>query len=130
MEMRVLPKAKAGKNSIWAFNTIHGNDRQILLYDGDHQKFCYYDESNGYLMSNNEYPVNKWYHVAMIFDSLSNATLYIDGNQEISLILRSGLLMEIDLVLARNGMQIQHLSFSKVLLMKCAYGSGSDRGKK
>jgi hypothetical protein len=86
LEAWVFPEEKSGKNAIMAFNTITGDECIGLLYDGDNQKFCYFDASIGYIFSNHIFPENELYRVAMTFDSLQNATLYINGIAEATFI--------------------------------------------
>jgi hypothetical protein len=80
----VFPEEKAGINTIVAFNTIAGGNYNLLMYDGDNQKFCYYDDGNDFLLSEDVFPENEWYHVALVIDSLNQGRLYVNGAEQIS----------------------------------------------
>lgn len=84
VEAWVYPEEKADINSIVAFNTINGGNYNILMYDGDNQKFCYYDQDNEYLLSNDIFPENEWYHVAYTIDNLNQGILYVNGIEQIT----------------------------------------------
>jgi hypothetical protein len=84
VEAWVFPEEKAGINTIVAFNTIAGGNYNLLMYDGDNQKFCYYDDGNDFLLSEDVFPENEWYHVALVIDSLNQGRLYVNGAEQIS----------------------------------------------
>ncbi|MCP4703636.1 MAG: T9SS type A sorting domain-containing protein [candidate division Zixibacteria bacterium] len=84
-EAWVYPEADNAQGVIMAFNTIDDGNINLLSYDAGSQKFCYYDVTNGYLFSNDEFPPNNWYHVALTcmpktYSNPSNQTiLYVNG---------------------------------------------------
>jgi hypothetical protein len=84
LEAWVFPDEKPGKNTILAFNSISGGECNSIFYDSDIQKFCYYDDSCGYIESNDIFPSKKWYRIALSQDSLKNAVMYVDGIEEAS----------------------------------------------
>ena len=79
LEAWVYPESKPGKNAIFAFNTITGGRQISLLYDGNIQQFVYYDKVVGYTGINKTFSPGKWYHVALTFDSLQHALIYVGG---------------------------------------------------
>ncbi len=68
MEAWVRPENQTGKSAILAFNTISGGNYNILMYDGDSEQFCYYDDDTKYIFSPDVYPVDNWYHVAITIE--------------------------------------------------------------
>lgn len=82
LEAWVLPKEKTGKNAILAFNTLGGSEHIALFYDGDNHKFCYHDSDVGYIVSDRYFSSDQWYRVALTFDSLQYAILYVNGAEE------------------------------------------------
>jgi len=90
MEAWVKPESQLGKSAILALNTISGGNYNILMYDGDNQQFCYYDDNISYVFTPDVYPINNWYHVAVTFEykfgfnPIRKGTLYVNGQKQVS----------------------------------------------
>ncbi len=84
VEAWVYPEEKAGMNALVAFNTIGGGNLNILMYDGDNQKFCYYDDDREHLLSRDVFPENEWYHVSLVIDNLNRGSLYVNKTEQIT----------------------------------------------
>ncbi len=69
---------QTGISAIMAFNTPSGGNFNILMYNWDTKKFCYYDPQNGYAYSDVEIVTNKWHHVAVSSSGI-NTVLYVNG---------------------------------------------------
>lgn len=75
---------QTGMSAIMAFNTSSYGNLNMLMYDWDAKKFCYYDfhnESPRYTYSDVEIVSNKWHHVAVCSKGLQTF-LYINGEEQ------------------------------------------------
>ncbi len=84
IEAWVCPAAQTSPGAIVAFNTISGDNRNMILYDGAEQKFCYYDPTKGMLHSSTQSEPDRWYHVALTIDEFDSAILYVDGEEQLT----------------------------------------------
>lgn len=83
-EAWVYPEPQTAKSAIISFNTSSGGNYNLLMYDGDVQKFCYYDASEGgrYIHSAAESVPGHWYHVAVSIQGPMEGALYVNGAQQ------------------------------------------------
>jgi hypothetical protein len=81
-EVWVYPEPQSIKSAILAFNTITGDNHNLLFYDGETQKFCYYDPVNGYIFSTTESVAGRWYHVTVTINEINQGALYVNGTQQ------------------------------------------------
>lgn len=86
MEAWVYPEEQTKKSAILSFNTISGKNYNLFMYDGDNQRFCYYDDKTSYVSSNDVYPEDNWYHVAVTIDMMGEGILYVNGQEQASFI--------------------------------------------
>ena len=82
-EALVYPKEQVGRNAILAFNTISGGDNNMILYDRDDGKFYYCDENTDCIASNNMFPIENWYHLAVTIDETNTGILYVNGEEQL-----------------------------------------------
>ncbi|MCD4722474.1 MAG: DUF1353 domain-containing protein [Desulfobacula sp.] len=88
-EAWVYPEPQAGKASVLAFNTSSGGNYNLLMYDGDNQKFCYFDNIRGFIQSTIESLPGHWYHVAVAIKIAAphgpyRGTLYVNGEEQVT----------------------------------------------
>jgi len=81
-EAWVYPGVQTGKPAIISFNTQNGGNYNLLMYDGDNEKFCNHDNDNSYTCSTTDFAANNWYHVAVTIDENNSGVLWVDGEQE------------------------------------------------
>ena len=79
LEAWVYPEVQTGNAAILAFNTISGGNHNILFYNGNSQKFNYYDPENEYTYSDSLFSAEQWYHVAVTINIMNEGILYING---------------------------------------------------
>jgi hypothetical protein len=83
IEAWVYPEAQSGlPKSVLSFSSVVGFDLNMIRYDGDNQKFCYYDNETGYTYSGTESPPEHWYHLALTIDMAGQGHLFIDGEEQ------------------------------------------------
>lgn len=78
-EAWVYPEEQDSMSSVLAFNTPTGHNHNLLMYDGENNKFSYYDESNGHVRSTLDYDPGHWYHVAVVINDSDEGFLYVNG---------------------------------------------------
>ena len=92
-EAWVYPEADNVQGVIMALNTIDGGNINLLTYDGSSQKFFYYDNTNKYVSSTDEFPPSNWYHIALTCRPKTNSnpdnptTLYVNGAEQLKFII-------------------------------------------
>jgi hypothetical protein len=82
LEAWVYPEVQTDNAAVLAFNTISGGNHNILFYDGDIQKFNYYDPENEYTYSDSLFIAEQWYHVAVTVNIHNEGILYINGVEQ------------------------------------------------
>lgn len=82
MEAWVFPENTSGIPAILAFNTISGDNYNLLMYNASNDKFCYYDNANGYEYSGDHFEPGSWYHVAVTIDASGDGVLWVNGAEQ------------------------------------------------
>ncbi len=79
METWIYPEEQTVNAAILTFNTISGGNNNMIFYNGENQKFNYYDPENGYTYSDSLSNVEEWHHVAVTINEHNQGVLYVNG---------------------------------------------------
>jgi len=79
MEAWVYPEEQSIQAVIMGFNSITGGNVFFLSYNGSSHKFCFYAQDI-YNCSDEEFPDNHWYHVAVIINQNNSVTMMVNDS--------------------------------------------------
>ncbi len=84
MEAWVYPEDVTGVSAILSFNTISNGNNIMLMYHAGYQRFCYFDDENQYIYSDDQFAPGHWYHLAVAMDVIipSLDIMYVDGVEQ------------------------------------------------